>query len=166
MLENVVVEIICWHEKHRNVLHEMRSSLVTFCLVFRRFCLPPIVFVPMICLNDVFLRKVMAGVALNTFPNVLLIFNICQCLLMIFLIFGKVVPYVTENGIAFLDTASVLLNRVDLAKLSTLSIWFRIMFSLNPFSTNCLTKTLKRFLYSSNIEKHVLFLMLDWKEYS
>ena len=85
---------------------------------------------------------------------------------MIFLIFGKVVLYVTENGIAFLDTASVLFNKVDLAKLSTLLIWFGIMFSLNPFSTNRLTKTLKRFLYSSNIEKHVLFLMLDCKEYS
>ena len=76
MLENVVVEIICWHEKHRNVLHGMRSRLVTFCLAFKSFWLPLIVFVPVICLNDVFLRKVMTGVALNTFPNVLLIFNI------------------------------------------------------------------------------------------
>ena len=32
----------------------------------------------MICLSDVFLRKAMTGVALNKFPNVLLIFNICN----------------------------------------------------------------------------------------
>ena len=80
---------------------------------------------------------------------------------MIFLMFGKVVPYVTENGIAFLDTASVLFNRVDLAKLSTLSIWFRIMFSLNPSSTNCLTKTLDAFCIHQKLRKHVLFLMLE-----
>ena len=35
----------------------------------------------MICLNDVFLRKAMTDAALNTFLNVLLIFNICQYLL-------------------------------------------------------------------------------------
>ena len=57
------------------------------------------VFVAMISLNDVFLRKVMTVGALNTFPNVLLIFDICQCLLIIFPIFGKVGLYVTENGI-------------------------------------------------------------------
>ena len=43
----------------------------------------------------------MTGVALNTFPNVLLICNICQRLLIISLIFGKVGLYVTENGIMF-----------------------------------------------------------------
>ena len=42
--------------------------------------------------------KAMTGVALNTLPNVLLIFNICQCLI-ISLIFGKVGLYVTKNGI-------------------------------------------------------------------
>ena len=76
---------------------------------------------------------------------------------MIFLIFGKVVLYVTENGIAFLDTASVLFNKVDLAKLSTLLIWFGIMFSLNPFSTNRLTKTLDAFCIHQKLSKHVLF---------
>ena len=166
MLENVAVEIICWHEKHIDVLHGMHFRSVAFCLTFRSFWLSLIVFVPMIYLNDVFLWKAMTGGALNTFPNVLLIFNICQCILMIFLIFGKVALYVTENGIAFLGTASVLFNRVDLAKLSTLSIWFGIMFSLNPFSTNCLTKTLDAFCIHQKLSKHVLFLMLDCKEYS
>ena len=42
----------------------------------------------------------MTGVALNPFPNVLLIFNICQCLLIVFsMIFGKVGLYVTEKRI-------------------------------------------------------------------
>ena len=65
-------------------------------------------FVPMISLNDVFLRKAITGVALNTFANVLLIFNICQCLLIISLIFGKIGLYVTENGITIFRTALVL----------------------------------------------------------
>ena len=120
---------------HRDVLHGMHSPLVAFCLTFSSFWLCLIVFVPMICLNDVFLRKAMTGVALNTFPNVLLIFNICQCLLIISLIFGKVGLYVTENGIMFFRTALVLFNRVDLSRLSTFSIWFR-MFFLYPFSIN------------------------------
>ena len=39
--------------------------------------------------NDVFLWKAVTGVALNTSPNVLLIFNTFQCLLIISHIFGK-----------------------------------------------------------------------------
>ena len=65
----------------------------------------------------------MIGVALNIFPNVLLIFNICQCLLIISLIFGKVALYVTENGITFFRTALVLFSRVDISRLSAFSIW-------------------------------------------
>ena len=52
----------------------------------------------LIYLNDVFLRKAVTGAALNTFPNVLLIFFICKCLLIISLVFGKVGLYVTETG--------------------------------------------------------------------
>ena len=43
----------------------------------------------MIFLKDVFLWKAMTGVALNTFPNALLIFDIYQCLLRISVIFAK-----------------------------------------------------------------------------
>ena len=78
----------------------------------------------------------MTGVVSNTFPNVLLIFNICQYLLIISLIFGKVELYVTENVITFFRTALVLFNRVDHSRLSIFSIWFRIMFSFYPFSIN------------------------------
>ena len=78
VLANIVVVTICWHERHRDVLRGMHSPLVTFCFTFRTFWLSLIVFVPMICLNDVFLQKTITGVALNTFPNVLLIFNICN----------------------------------------------------------------------------------------
>ena len=72
--------------------------------------------------NDLFLWKPMTGVALNIFPNVLLIFNICQCLLIISLTFGKVRLYVIENGITFFCTALGLFNRVDLSRLSIFSI--------------------------------------------
>ena len=116
--------------------HGMHSPLVAFCLTFSSFSLCLTVFVPMIFLNDVILRKAMTGVAFNTFPNVLLLFNICRCLLIISLIFGKVGLYVTENGITFFRTALVLFNRVDLSRLSTFSIWFQMMFSLYPFSIN------------------------------
>ena len=97
VLSNVVIALICWHDRHRDVLHGMHSPLVTFSLTFRSVWLCLIVFVPMIFLNDVFLRKAMIGIALNLFPNVLLKFNVCQCLLIISLIFGKVGLHVIEN---------------------------------------------------------------------
>ena len=53
----------------------------------------------LIYLNDVFLRKAETGAALNAFPNVLLIFHMCQCVLIISLVFGKVGLYVTETGV-------------------------------------------------------------------
>ena len=119
MLSNVVVAIICWDARHRDILHGMHSPLVAFCLIFSSFWLFLIVSVPMICLNNAFLWKAMTGAALNTSPNVLLIFNICQCILIISLIFGKVTLYVTENRITFSNVALVLFNRVDLSRLST-----------------------------------------------
>ena len=64
-------------------------SFIRLCLIFRSFWLCLIVFVPMICLNDVFLRKAMILVALNTLSSILLTLDISQCLLIIFLIFGK-----------------------------------------------------------------------------
>ena len=70
-----MVAIICWHEGHRDVLHGMHFSLVAFWLAFRSFWLCLIVFVRMICLNDVFLWKAMTGIALITFPNELMIFK-------------------------------------------------------------------------------------------
>ena len=53
-LANIVVATICWLERHRDVLHGMHSPLVAFCLTFRSFWLSLIVFLSMICLNDVF----------------------------------------------------------------------------------------------------------------
>ena len=66
--------------------------------------------------------------------------------------------YVRENGITFFCTASVLFNRVDLSKLSTFSIWFQMMFSLYPFATNQLTKSLECFLYLSKVERSLFCL--------
>ena len=62
-------------ERHRDVLHGMHSPIVAVWLTFRSFWWCLIVFVQMICLNDVFLLKAMTGVALNTFLNVFLIFG-------------------------------------------------------------------------------------------
>ena len=76
----------------------------------------------MICLNDVFLRKPI--IALNF---------ISECIIDIFfLIFGKIRLNVTEKGITFLHFELVLSNRVDLSRLSTFSIWLRMMFFV-PF---------------------------------
>ena len=101
----------------------------------------------------------MTGVALNTFPNVLLIFNVCQCLLIVSMILGKVELYVTKNAITFLSAALVLFDRADLSRLSTFSIWFRMTFSLCLF---------QQIVYQSHqkLSKRVIFLMLDSKEYS
>ena len=138
----------------------MHSPLIKFCPTFRSFWLCLIVLATIICLDDVFLLKAMTGVALNIFPNLLLIFNICQCLFITYRIFGKVGLYVTDDGIAFFVTALVMINRVDLSRLSTFSIWFQIMFSLYPFSMNRLTKSFHScFFYSSKVEQTPSFLI-------
>ena len=130
-------------------------------LTFRSFWLWLIVSVPIICLNDVLLWKTLTGVALNTFPNVLLIFNICQFLLITFLMFGNIRLYLTENGITFFHAALVLFNRVVLSRLSTFSIWLQMMFSLYPFSMNRLTKSFECFLYSPKVEQ-TCFIVNAW----
>ena len=165
ILWNVAVAIICWHERHRDILHGVRFLLVTFCLNFRSFWLWLIVLVPTISLNNVFMRKAMTGVDLNSFPNVLLIFNMWQCLLIISLIFGKVGLCVTGNGITFLPTTLALFNRVDLSRLSNFSIWFWMMFSFYPFSMNCLTKSFEYFFFYSSEFEQTRFI-LNCKEYS
>ena len=78
VLSNVAVGIICWNERDGDVLHRMHSFLITFFLTFRNFCLCVIIFVPTIFVNDMLLREALSGVAQNTFPNVLLDFNISQ----------------------------------------------------------------------------------------
>ena len=55
VLSNVVIALICWHDRHRDVSHGVHSPLVAFSLTFRSVWLGLIVFVPMICVNDVFL---------------------------------------------------------------------------------------------------------------
>ena len=88
VLPNVLVAITFSHEKHRNVFRGIYSHFLTFYLTFRSFWLSLIVFAPIVCLNDVYLQKDMIAVVLNPSLNVLLIFNMCQCLLIISLIFG------------------------------------------------------------------------------
>ena len=51
--------------------------------------------------NDVFLWKAVTGVALNAAPNVLLIFNTCQCLLIISHIFGKMYYMLPNMELSF-----------------------------------------------------------------
>ena len=105
----------------------------------------------------------MTGVALNTSQNILLVFNICHFLLIISLIFGKVGLYVTENEITFFRTALVLFNWADLSRLSTLSIWFWMMFFLYIFSTNRLIKVFEYFLYLSKVEQ-TRFIFNAWRQ--
>ena len=62
-----MVAVICWQEGFRDVLYGIRSPLVSICLTFRSFWLCLIVFVTMICVNDVLLWKSMTGVALIYF---------------------------------------------------------------------------------------------------
>ena len=71
MLSNVVVALICWHERRGDVLYGMHSPVVAFCLTFRILLLCLIVYVPISCLNNEVLLKAMTGVALNSFSNVL-----------------------------------------------------------------------------------------------
>ena len=87
VLSNVVVAIICWDERHRDVLHGTHfPSFSHILFVLQKFLVGS---EWIILFKDVFLQKDKTGVALNTFPNVLLIFNICQCLLVYSLIFGN-----------------------------------------------------------------------------
>ena len=82
---------------------------------------------------DVFLQNTITGVVLNASPKVLLMFNICQCIVGL---------YVAENGITFFRTVLILLNKIDLSRLSAVWILFRMMFSMYPFPTIRLTKSL------------------------
>ena len=99
--------------------------------------------------NYVFLRKAMTGVALNTFPSILLIFNICQCRLIASLIFDKVRLFVTKNVITFFRIASDLFNRIffNFFELVSNDVFFY------PFSTSHLTKLFECFLYTSKVEQ-------------
>ena len=87
VLPNIVVAITCWQQSHGDSLRGVHSPSVSFGLFFINFRLSLIVFAPMICLNDVFLRNATTVVVLNTSPNVSLMFNICQCFLISSLIF-------------------------------------------------------------------------------
>ena len=61
------------------------------------------VFVPTSCFKFVFLRKnIMSCELLNISLKLLSMFNMCQGLLIISLMFGSTELYVTENGIEFL----------------------------------------------------------------
>ena len=68
-------------------------------------------------LNDAFLRNAITGVVLNTSLNALLLFNICQCLMIISLVFDQIELYVTISGIAFFLTVLMSFNRLDLSRL-------------------------------------------------
>ena len=129
----------------------MNYPLVAFCLTFWSFWLYLIAFMPMIRLKDLFLRKAMIGVASNVFPNLLLIFNVCQSLLMIH-----------NSMLPKMELRFSLLHQFCLTELISLNcLLFRFGFEWSndvffyPFSSNCLTKSLECFCYSSKDEpKH------------
>ena len=154
MLSNVAVNCIDVLKGDRDVLHGMHSSLNTFCLTVRNFWLSLYLYQCFV-LTMYFYGRLWLVLLWIHFRMYYWYFNICQCLLIISLIFGKVGLYVTENGITFFNTVLVLFNRIDLSILSTFSISFRMMFSLYLFSTNCLTKSFECFLYSSKVYKYI-----------
>ena len=108
----------------------MFSPLIIFCLTFRIVWLWMIVFVSMIYFNKVSIPKTITAVALNTFLNVLLIFHIYQCLLIISLIFCKVL-YVTVNYV-FLYCISFVEQNLSLQIVYLFDLVSK--FSLCPFS--------------------------------
>ena len=86
---------------------------------------------------------------------------------------GKVGLCVRENGIAFFRTVLVLFNRVDLSiqHIYFFDLVLNDIFFVLLYSTNCLTKSfdpshLKNCCIHQKLGKHVLFWILDGKEYS
>lgn len=117
VLQVILVAIARWHERHGDVIRGVHFNLVKFSyilIILQRF----LVFYDSVCtdylyqqhINNILLQNTITDVALNTSPNVLLRFNICQFFVIIYLIFAKVGPYVTKNRITFFCTAIALLN--------------------------------------------------------
>ena len=118
----------------------MHSPLVTFCLSFRSFWLCLTVVVPMKVM------KVITRVALNTFPNLQLIFNICKCL----------------STISYLLKLDIMLTKLELCFSALTHFYLTGLISLDcPLSTNPFTKSLERFLYLSKVQQ-TRFILNAW----
>lgn len=91
VLQVILVAIARWHERHGDVIRGVHY-------LYQQH------------IKNILLQNAITDVALNTSPNVLLRFNICQFFVIIYLIFVKVGPYVTKNRITFFCTAIALLN--------------------------------------------------------
>ena len=126
-----------------NLLTAKRSTGVTWdtlnygCCLCRceKFLVVSYLFVPISCFKLVFLLKaIMSCELLNISIKLLSLFNICQCLFIISFIFESTELYVTENCIESLRLGLQLFKCNDLYKLSTPSICFLTVDSLQPFS--------------------------------
>ena len=110
--------------------------MVVVCVGVRNFWLF-LVFVPISCFKLVFLQKAIISCGLlNISLKLLPRFNMCQCLFIIYFMFGSSELYVTENGIESLRLDLQFFISNDLSRGSTLSICFLTVDSLQPFSTN------------------------------
>ena len=97
----------------------------------RNFWFFLIVFVPISYFKLEFLRKAIIGCKLlNISLKLLSMLNMCQCLFIIFFIFGSTESYVNENDIVSLRLGSQSFKSNDLSRLSTLSICFLTVDSL------------------------------------
>ena len=106
-------------------------TCVVVCADVRNFWLFLIVFVLISCFKLKFLRKgIMSWKLLNISLKLLSIFNMCQCLFIIFFMFGSTELYVTKNGIESLRLGLRCFKSNDLSRWSTLSVCFPTVDSL------------------------------------
>ena len=106
-------------------------TCVVVCADVRNFWLVLIVFVLISCFKLEFLRKgIMSWKLLNISLKLLSIFNMCQCLFIIFFMSGSTELYVTKNGIESLRLGLRCFKSNDLSRWSTLSVCFSTVDSL------------------------------------
>ena len=120
-----------------------------------------LMFVPLSCFKLVFLWKnIMGCKSLNISFKLLSMLNMCQCLFIIFFIFGSTGLYVNENGIVYLCLRLQCFKSNDLSRWSALSIFLTVD-SLYPFLTNLFIRFWECSLYSSKVE-HMRLILSVW----
>ena len=132
--------------------------MVVVCVGARNFSICLLLFVPLSCFKLVFLWKnIMGCKSLNISFKPLSMLNMCQCLFIIFFIFGSTGSYVNENGIVYLCLRLQCFKSNDLSRWSALSIFLSVD-SMYPFLTNLFIRFWECSLYSSKAEHMRLIL--------
>ena len=99
LLLNVVVEISCWQQSQRVELHETHFPVWWLYLVFIKFLLLWMVFVPMICFRLVPFLKAIMGSVLKVFLQYWFACNMCQYFVRLSFKFGNALLFVTDTGV-------------------------------------------------------------------